>query len=229
MPLKNLEKIRGFSSAKYEELSPYFHLNPSAYEEDVGRFQFDRVFIAADLFETVMIAMRFYQAQFGLLFNIFNEDPCLTSSRWYVRHMYHLSALVLGATLTLFNGGLLNNPDLRMTGQLASSRRVEITLFRRCVHRRTVSTLDRGSRLKSENELKREWRLKAEFEGERFQCSRHLAGILPSRTRTREFIDLSSFLKSIKFNRIFVRTKFPRLSWGMHLAHYVSPRGLKAE
>ena len=69
----DLGEIGGFSNAKYDEISPYFGLDPSAQGDDIALFQLDHVYIPMDLFEKVMTAMRFYQAQFGLLSDIFNE------------------------------------------------------------------------------------------------------------------------------------------------------------
>ena len=154
-----LEKIEGFSSAKYEELSPYYHVNPSLCGEDIGHFQFDRVYILADPFETVMITMRFYQVQFGLLFDIFNED--------WVSHFF---TIVCPPHVSLIRGtGCIIDPFQRRTTEQTGSYDDRATCliqksgnyaFRRnylCgAHRRTVSRLESGSRLESENELERE-------------------------------------------------------------------------
>ena len=68
------ERIGGFSSACYDEVAPFFDLDPALKGTDIPTFDLTPVYIPMPLFQRVLTSIEFFHNQYGLLHDVFNES-----------------------------------------------------------------------------------------------------------------------------------------------------------
>jgi hypothetical protein len=123
-------KIGWFSKAQYRDVARFFGLEWIRQGHDIKTFELKPVYVPNELFEHVITSLQSFQSQYGLVEEFCNEAVVghfvaavpLTS-------MLFWSIQIFSPLLRLFEGGLTDVPEMTMKGVLASSRRVEITLF----------------------------------------------------------------------------------------------------
>lgn len=68
-----LEKIGGFSKAKYNEVARFFGLDPALKGTDIADLDLAPVYIPMSLFNDVLESLKYFHNQYGSVRKVFNE------------------------------------------------------------------------------------------------------------------------------------------------------------